>query len=272
MRKSIYKPLEKELGYTFRRKYRLEQALIHPSFRYEVDTIDSDNQRLEFLGDAALGLIAADYLYDVFPDFNEGQLTKVRSQITNTRALASAAKSINLGDYLKLGKGEKQSGGNTRASNICDAFEAIIGAAYLDGGLKAVKKIFKKVLHPQVAKAAENQWLDNPKGALQELSQRKWRCSPKYRIVKEEGPAHSRKFTVEVSINTTVCGKGTGTNKRAAEVTAAYEAMHSDFILKEKHTPQQQDQPKKRKRGKRKGNSLSQRNSMKTDDQKPSAQ
>jgi ribonuclease-3 len=225
--KKLYRPLEKALGYTFRKKQMLQTALTHPSFRYETSEVEEDNQRLEFLGDAALGLVAGAALYEMYHHFQEGELTQLRSRLANTRTLGRIAQSISLGQYLRLGHGETKSGGQHRLSNLSDALEAVIGAAYLDGGLRAVQTIFKKLFVPEIGAAAQDLWRDNPKGALQEYCQLHWKVSPIYRVAREEGPAHSRVFTVEVLINGEVRGTGFGSNKREAETTAACEAMQT---------------------------------------------
>lgn len=227
MIRSPYRPLEKKLGYRFSRRRHLETALTHRSFRFESPDVEADNQRLEFLGDAALGLLAGAYLYEKFPDFQEGDLTRVRSQLTNTRTLARIAASIDLGQFLRLGRGEQQSGGQHRSSNLSDCLESVIGAAFIDGGLKAVKKIFHHLFAPEVEAAVRDIWGENPKGALQEVSQRRWKASPRYRTVREEGPAHERTFTVEALINGQVVGTGHGLNKRDAEMEAAQQALLS---------------------------------------------
>ena len=225
MIRNPYRPLEKKLGYRFHRKGHLETALTHRSFRFESPEVEADNQRLEFLGDAALGLLAGAYLFEQFPDFQEGDMTRVRSQLTNTKPLARIGGSIDLGQFLRLGHGEQQSGGQHRSSNLSDCLEAVIGAAYVDGGLKAVKKIFLKLFAPEVESAVRDIWGENPKGALQEISQRQWKTSPRYRTIKEEGPAHEKKFTVEVLVNGETIGTGQGLNKREAEIEAARQAL-----------------------------------------------
>ncbi|MFH0907841.1 MAG: ribonuclease III [bacterium] len=227
MIRNPYRQLEKDLGYRFSRRKRLVSALTHRSFRFENDPDQADNQRLEYLGDAAIGLVAAHYFYDKFPDTQEGGLTRMRSRITSTKALAAFAARINLGTYLKLGKGEMMSGGNDRVSNLTDAMEAVLGAAYLDGGIKAVQKIFKKVFVPVLQQDTTPHQYDNPKGALQELSQGQWRMSPYYRVLSEEGPPHARQFRVEVIVNGRALGVGDGPNKRAAEMAAAEVALQA---------------------------------------------
>jgi len=219
--------LEKVLGYRFRRRRNLEMALTHRSFRYEAAEVTVDNQRLEFLGDAVLGLVTGSHLYEEYEDFQEGDLTRIRSRLTNTKTLAEIAGRLGLGQYLHLGRGEEQTGGRDRPSTLSDALEAVLGGVYLDGGIKAVHKVFKKVFLPEVQLAVIDHHLDNPKGDLQELSQRRWKSSPRYRIVREEGPPHSKTFTVEVIVNGEVVGTGCGMNKRDAEMEAARQALPS---------------------------------------------
>lgn len=223
--KNPYKDLEKKLGYRFRKRRHLEIALTHRSFRYEKDHIEADNQRLEFLGDAALGLVAGAYLFGAFPDLQEGDLTRIRSRLTNAKSLANIALSIDLGSHIRLGRGEQQSGGHERTSNLGDALEAVIGAAFLDGGMRAVERMFKKLFVSEIDPEAYDRWQDNPKGALQELAQQQFKTSPRYRTVGEKGPAHSRVFTVEVLIEDKPIARGSGTNKREAESQAAMEAL-----------------------------------------------
>ena len=145
-----HRALERKLGYAFRSRVLLATALMHRSHRYEATGIDADNQRLEFLGDSAFGLVATEYLFKAHETLQEGSLTCLRSRLTSGKALAQIGRSIGLGEYLKLGKGERMSGGQQRASNITDAMEAILGAAYLDRGLKAVEKIFLKLFIPLI--------------------------------------------------------------------------------------------------------------------------
>lgn len=220
-----YRTLEKEIGYTFRRRSLLEVALTHPSFRYEARASLPDNQRLEFLGDAALGIAAAAHMYRAYPEYEEGELTRLRSIVASMRALADIASGIHLGDYLRLGRGESQSGGQRRASNLADALEAVLGAAFLDGGLPAIHRIFRKLFQPRLAALALQGSTDNPKGALQEWSQARELGNPRYRVVHETGPAHAPTYTVEVSVHGRVLAIGCGANKREAESAAAASAL-----------------------------------------------
>ncbi len=224
-RKNPYRDLEKQLCYSFRHAHFLETALLHPSFRFESRDIESDNQRLEFLGDSILSLVSTDYLFKQFPDLDEGALTTMRSRLTSGNALEKVARHIGLGPYLKLGKGERQTGGHERASNIADAMEALLGAAYLDGGVKAVTTIFKKLFLPMFDISPDNNWQDNPKGELQQITQARWNTNPVYRLSAQQGPAHARHFTMEVLVNGNPIVKVEGPNKRQAEQSAAAEAI-----------------------------------------------
>ena len=225
-RKNPNRLLEKEIGYSFRKKALLVNALTHRSFRYENQDIEFDNQRMEFLGDAALGFVAGAYLYQRMQDKDEGHLTAMRSRITSGKALAEIATTMSLGDFVQIGKGEERSGGRDRASNLADALESVIGAAYLDTGVKAVEKIFKKIFVPYLDSCGEDLWADNPKGKLQETAQNLYRKSPLYRVVDQSGPSHSRVYTVEVVVDGKAVAKGEGRNKRVAESSAAAKALH----------------------------------------------
>ncbi len=219
-----YRELEKALGYKFSRRARLELALTHPSFRHEALDLKEDNQRLEFLGDAVLGMVVADYLVATHKQHAEGELTRLRSQIASTQPLAKIAREIGLGAMLRLGRGESQNGGSQRAGNLADALESVIGAAYLDGGLKAVQKIFKKLFVPPLEQIEGGDG-ENPKGALQELCQKFWKLNPDYRVVSAVGPAHDRTYTIEALVRGQIYGHGTGPSKRAAESAAATAAL-----------------------------------------------
>ncbi|OVE75411.1 ribonuclease III [bacterium E08(2017)] len=223
--KNEYKDLEKKLGYKFKRRVLLETALLHRSYRYENEDIFTDNQRLEFLGDAVLGFVIAAHLYKRYPDDAEGVLTSFRSQVTNGKALADIGMSIGVGEYIKMGRGEEGSGGRTRSSNLADAMESILGAAYLDGGRKAVDKIFSRIFVPAIDNLNGDVWADNPKGKLQDYSQKTLKGSPRYKIVKREGPPHSTVFTVEASLPDGKTGTGQGNNKQEAETEAAKQIL-----------------------------------------------
>jgi ribonuclease III len=219
--------LEKAIGYRFRRPALLEMALIHRSHRYENPGMAADNQRLEFLGDAVLGLLAAAHVYEKFADRDEGMLTTLRSQMTSGQALARVAAALELGRHLKMGKGEEQTDGRNRPSTLADALEAVIGAAYLDGGMRACQRIFRVLFLPATGGLEDDHWASNPKGKLQEYCQRRWKCGPQYRLIRREGPAHATQFTVEVLVQGEPQGLGTATNKQDAEAEAALEALRA---------------------------------------------
>lgn len=217
----MYEDLMLRLGYTFRDPLLLTLALTHPSARNEHNLPD-DNQRLEYLGDAALGLVTAAHLYLDHPDLGEGELTVRRSQVTSTTALANVARAIELGPALILGHGEEQSGGRDKPNNLADAVEAILGAAYLDGGLDAVRTIFEQTIAPRLAPATSGD-TTNYKGLLQEWAQRRGHTCPTYRVAHVDGPAHQRLFTVVVSLDDGRTASGNGVSKRTAEQQAARE-------------------------------------------------
>jgi len=225
--------LEKAIGYRFRKRSLLDTALIHRSFRFENGEVTSDNQRLEFLGDAVLSFVTAAYVYEKFVGKDEGFLTSLRSRITSGKALAKMARDICLGEYVKMGKGEERSGGRKRPSNLADALEAVVGAAFLDGGMKAVQKILKKLFVPQLDSLSDDVWAENPKGRLQEYSQRTWKKSPRYRVIRKVGPPHAIMFTAKVTLDGGIEGTGRGLNKQDAETKAAAHALSK---LPEKRT------------------------------------
>lgn len=220
--------LEKRIEYRFRKKELLEAALTHPSYRYETPAAEADNQRLEFLGDAVLGLLAADMLVEKNPQAAEGDLTKLKSAISSGTALASAARSLGLGEHLRLGKGEAASGGANRDSNLEDALEALLGAVWLDGGLKAARKFFERNIF-QTLQAAEPV-IENPKGMLQEYAQKKGYAVPEYKVLEANGPDHARHYLVEVVVSN-YAYRGEGTSRREAEKMAAEKAVRN-MILK----------------------------------------
>ncbi len=224
MIKSAYKQLEQAIGYRFKKKALLELALTHPSFRYENPDTDDDNQRLEYLGDAVLSLISAEHLFKNNPDAREGDMSKLRSRLTQDRKLAKIGAGIGISEFLRLGVGERKNGGAERASNLADAVEAIIGAAWIDGGARAANKIFQKVFIPELGELQESPAKSNPKGELQEYAQSNGHDIPVYETIEAVGPEHDRTFTVQV----TVCGKNwqaSAGSKREAERKAATAAL-----------------------------------------------
>jgi ribonuclease III len=217
--------LEALLGYKFRNSLLLAEALTHPSLAYETQRPHFDNQRLEFLGDAVLQLALTAHLYHLFPGFSEGDLTKMRARLVSKEALHNLASGINLGEFVLLGRGEEASGGRERASTLADAFEALLGAVYLDGGFEAARDVVLKVAQDEVDKISEKPEEKNPKGQLQEVLQAILPESPVYKVVNEDGPDHDKHFVVEVHWNGIVLASGKGKNKKQAEAAAATGAI-----------------------------------------------
>lgn len=219
------KSLEKNIGYKFRNSLLLAEALTHPSLAYETHRPHFDNQRLEFLGDAVLQLVLTEKLYHLFPQFNEGTLTKLRSRLVSRGALKGYAVRIHLGEFLLMGKGEEASGGRIRDSTLADAFEALIGAIYLDGGTQAARRFVLTYCQKELQDIHEQPDEINPKGELQEILQAISPLSPNYFIVSEQGPDHCKLFDAEVRWEDTLLGNGSGSSKKEAEIAAAMDAL-----------------------------------------------
>ncbi len=218
--------LEENLGFTFDDKSLLQRSLTHRSYLNEhPDSAFEDNERLEFLGDAVLDFVTGEYLYHRFPEMAEGPLTSLRSVLVRRETLARFAEQIRLGDYLLLGHGEAASGGRRRPATLCAAFEAFVGALYLDQGIEAVKELIGPLIDPEVARTVKERSDKDSKSRLQELAQGRLRHTPRYTTVLESGPDHAKKFTVEVSIGGTVYGKGIGRSKQQAAQGAAEDAL-----------------------------------------------
>lgn len=215
--------LEKNIGYRFGDRSILDEALTHSSYANEhgLDRIES-NERLEFLGDAILSIIVAEYLYAKRPKLPEGELTKQRAALVCEGALAKFANEINLGDSIKLGKGEVKGGGDKRPSTLSNCFEALIAAIYLDGGMEPARYFVLRFVQEH-DKLEEDTW--DYKTELQEVIQKNPEEKLRYVVANEEGPDHDKTFTVEVLLNSNVIGRGEGHSKKAAEQKAAKEAL-----------------------------------------------
>ena len=220
---SAERSLLKHLGYSFENSALFEQALRHPSYCNEAADGKPDNQRLEWLGDAVLGLLVADSLYRAHPDASEGQLTTMRIEFTRTETLASIARNCGIGKCLKLGQGERRTGGAERPTVLADALEAFLGAVYLDGGLEAAGRCVDRLF--DAARPADPR-SSNPKGVLQERLQADGRM-PEYRVIEITGPAHERDFEVAVVIDGVERGRGRNRTKQGAEAAAARMALKS---------------------------------------------
>lgn len=221
-----WQELEEQLGVTFQDPSLLRQAFIHRSYLNEnPDTGLLSNERLEFLGDAALGLVAAQRLYEFFPTHGEGLLTEFRAYLVRRDTLARVAERLALGDALLLGRGEEQAGGRRRPSNLAAVFEAVVGAILLDGGTAAVYDFVASVLAREFEAVRSGAVPLDPKSRLQMLVQGQGQDLPEYRTLRVEGPEHVRLFTIEVYLNSKLVGVGQGKTKRQAEREAARRAL-----------------------------------------------
>jgi ribonuclease-3 len=218
--------LERKLGHTFRDRQIIETALTHRSHAYRSgQERTQSNERLEFLGDSVLGLIVNEYLYGEYPDRSEGELTKMKSLVVSRAVLSRSAESIDLGRHLILAPGEVDAGGRNRASILSDAFEAVLGAIYLDGGLDPVQSFVRRQLLGSLEATLADHQLTNYKSLLQEKIQAQLKTPPRYKVTSTSGPDHAKKFVVEVVVRGRVLGRGEGNSKKLAEQRAAREAL-----------------------------------------------
>ncbi len=222
------------LGVTFRDQSLLTCAFTHRSYANENGGAKGEhNERLEFLGDAILDFLSAALLYDRFPGMNEGDLTALRAAIVKGETLARFARGLGLAEHLLVSRGDDRDGGRTRVPSLAGAFEAIVGALYIDQGLNAAREFACRFLAPEIECALERKKRlpirarggDDPKTLLQELAQGELRLTPRYRVVSARGPDHAKEFTVEAVIGERVVGRGTGPNKRRAKQEAARKAL-----------------------------------------------
>ncbi|MBI2831200.1 MAG: ribonuclease III [Chloroflexi bacterium] len=218
--------LQRELGVVFRNTSLLGQALRHMSYINENPGFaGASNERMEFLGDAVLGLVIAEKLYQDFPDMTEGQMTGFRAAVVRGDALARIARAVNLGDYLYLGKGEEASGGRKKASNLASALEAVIAAIFLDRGLESARSFILRLFGKEMEKAMSREAVAGYKSKLQEFVQSKSQQMPTYHLIEAVGPDHAREFTVEVRVGDKALGRGKGKSKKMAEEEAARSAL-----------------------------------------------
>lgn len=223
--RSIMNPLEERMGYKFRNGLLLAEALTHPSISLERKDYPFDNQRLEFLGDAVIQVVVTEHLFRMFPDFSEGRMTKLRTRIVSRTALNARALELDLGSFLMMGRGEEASGGRERASTLADAFEAVVGAIYLDGGFEASRIFLLRQMEEVFADLASQPEEINPKGILQELLQSISPNAPEYELLSQTGPEHSKRFVCRVMWNGLELGRGEGLSKKEAQVAAAVTAL-----------------------------------------------
>ncbi|MHB1416861.1 MAG: ribonuclease III [Chloroflexota bacterium] len=226
MAKKHLDALEEKLGVTFRRRDLLEQALVHRSYLNENPEFTlSSNERLEFLGDAILGFLTAEYLYQSQPSLPEGDMTTLRAAAVRGETLARWAQSLNLGHYLLMGRGEVASGGRTRPGNLANAFEALLAAVAIDQGLETAREVLMRFLKPEVDHLLESETAKDYKSRLQETLQSQRQLTPTYRTVETRGPDHARTFVVEVLAGAEVLAQGSGPSKQHAEQDAARQAL-----------------------------------------------
>jgi ribonuclease-3 len=222
---SDHNQLQQELGYVFNNPELLRLALTHPSVAHEQDLPAQTNQRLEFLGDAVLQLALTQDLYEKFPAFGEGPLTKARAKLVNRRSLAERARQLGLGRHLLVSRGEELSGGRERPSALADTFEALLGAIFLDGGFKVAREFILRQFHGAFGELSVIPMLENPKGELQELLQAYSSEAPRYHVVSSSGPDHDRVFECTVHHAGAELARGSGKSKKAAESEAALAAL-----------------------------------------------
>ena len=218
------KELEKNLSYTFKNKKLLLRALTHSSYANENKQLEGSNERLEFLGDSVLSIIVAEHLFSNYRNLPEGELTKLRAALVCESALYEFSLELNLGAFLMLGKGEMQNKGNERPSILSDAFEAVLAAIYLDGGIEPAKKLVLRFIYKKLADLTAVAFKDY-KTVLQEVIQKNPEERLEYVLVNEQGPDHAKVFTVEIHLNSNVIGKGVAGSKKRAEQEAAKVAL-----------------------------------------------
>jgi ribonuclease-3 len=228
--------LEVKLGHVFGEPELLDNALLHRSHAHVVQHSREDsNERLEFLGDAVLGLVVNDYLYREYVGSSEGDLTKMKSLLVCRERLAEVAARLDLGEHIRMSRSEAATGGRRRASILADTTEAVIGAVYLDGGLNSARHVIERCLLNDSAGLLARRGKDNHKSRLQEMIQARYKMPPRYRVTSAAGPDHARIFKVSVTFNGHVLGQGEGPNKKSAEQEAARQALatlsaHADLL------------------------------------------
>ncbi|MGD1994244.1 MAG: ribonuclease III [Anaerolineae bacterium] len=221
----ILDAFQDRLGYHFQDETLLLRALTHSSYVNEHPEAAPDNQRLEFLGDAVLGLAVADWIFRRYLEFKEGEMTRLRAALVQESTIARFAVQLDVGQALRLGRGEAEGGGRERVANLGDAFEALVGALYLDGGLAAVRRVLYKLVEPAAVAILDAEADKDAKSQLQEWSQGELGVTPRYRIVEERGPDHAKTFVAEALLDDRVVGHGEGPSKQAAERAAARHAL-----------------------------------------------
>lgn len=219
-------PLQDALGYQFNDLARLKAALVHTSYVNErPDREIESNERLEFLGDAVLGMVVAHRLFELRPEAPEGDLTVLRAWLVRQSTLARWGRNVVLGSYMLLGRGEVRGGGRERPAIVARAFEAVIGAIYLDGGLDGARQILQPLVDAEIASGFSPQKVVDAKSRLQQVTQARFETTPVYSLLESSGPGHSPQFVVEVQVGPEIAATGTGRSKRAAQQSAAHAAL-----------------------------------------------
>jgi ribonuclease-3 len=225
--------MEHRISHWFKDRELLERALTHKSFANE-NRVPAHNERLEFLGDAVLGLVISEHLMKICPDSNEGDLSRLRAAVVSEPALASVAREIGLGSYLQLGRGEEQTGGRDKDSLLANCLEALIASIYLDAGNQAVEEFIIRFFESLIIKTCASGGTYDYKTQIQELCQERLKQLPEYRVVSQTGPDHQKQFEVELTVKGTLYGRGIGRNKKEAEQRAAKEALEKLLNTAEK--------------------------------------
>ncbi len=222
--------LENTIGYSFRDKNLPLQALTHKSFSNEQSDYVAHNERLEFLGDAVLELVISEWVYRSYPDIPEGGLTRIRAEVVSEKGLAAIARKLDLGQGLKLGKGEARSGGRDKASLLSDALEALLGAVFLEGGFEVACQVGERIFSAAVRESAQQRYGSDYKTCLQEKLQAHYNQLPEYTLTQVSGPDHDRVFSMEVRFAGKLLGKGNGSSKKNAEQKAAAAALDHQMV------------------------------------------
>jgi ribonuclease-3 len=231
-RKKALKALQKKIHYRFKSMDLLNQGLRHKSYVHEnLNEGGQDNERLEFLGDAVLGLVISHLIMERHPEYPEGHLSRLRASVVNETRLAKIAKELELGDYLLLGKGEEMTGGRQKNSILASALEALLATVYLDGGFKKALQVISRLFAFHLERAEQEGFYQDFKTKLQEISQETLKATPRYKLVKEFGPDHDKVFGVKVLIRDKVAGVGAGKNKKEAEQRAAQRTLQKLALL-----------------------------------------
>ncbi len=213
--------LETYIGYSFKDRQRIVDALTHPSFAYEQEAQTSDNQRLEFLGDAVLQLVVTEHLFRILPDTPEGDMTKLRAGIVCEPTLVLVARALSLGSFMRFGRGEELAGGAEKSSNLSDSVEAVLGAVFSEGGYEAAREVILRLFAPYFSLALKGQLIYDYKSQLYEWAQALGDIVPTFQVLEEIGPVHDRLFKVGLFINGELSAEGSGRTKKAAEQDAS---------------------------------------------------